>query len=357
MSEVRSPEGRRPSAVSRKLSVRPMTMADKPAVLRISSRIWEGNDYVPLFFDHWVRGGGFWAAELRGRIVGYGKATEFAPGEWWLEGLRVDPRCRKRGIGKELSRQVLHRTLDERPVSLRLATADVNRESMHIITTVMGFKPYTQYRFFVGKPEATRPGARPVRKMGTVPRVRALRGAVPVFQSHAPLVRPAAREVLDFIQQSPELSASRGLLQYTWLFRQVSRRYLAELKKGDHVLGYRVGGRPAGLMIIRPHRYRGNDLDISFVAGSEVALGAFRSFLYQRARDCDAKNISGMAASKEMAAALKSLGLEPHPHIGRVLVYEYPIQAKVQRTKSEGQSKGEVEKDRNPSYLPFLRLA
>jgi hypothetical protein len=64
-----------------------------------------------------------------------------------------------------------------------------------------------------------------------------------------------------------------------------------------------------------------------------------------------------MAASKEMAAALKSLGLEPHPHIGRVLVYEYPIQAKVQRTKSEGQSKGEVQKDRNPSYLPFLRLA
>lgn len=302
MSEVRSPEGRRPSAVSRKLSVRPMTMADKPAVLRISSRIWEGNDYVPLFFDHWVKGGGFWAAELRGRIVGYGKATEFAPGEWWLEGLRVDPRCRKRGIGKELSRQVLHRTLDERPVSLRLATADVNRESMHIITTVMGFKPYTQYRFFVGKPEARRPGA-----------------------SHAPLVRPAAREALDFIRQSPEFSAGRGLLQYTWLFRQVSRRYVAALKRGGHIFGCRVAGRLAGLMILRPHRYRGTDLDISFVAGSKETLGAFRSFLYQRARDCDAKNISGMAASREMAAALKSLGLEPHPHIGRVMVYEYPI--------------------------------
>src|SRR5512136_867221 len=101
--DVRRPESRKPSAVSLRLIVRPMTMADKPAVLKISSRIWEGNDYVPLFFDRWVEEGGFWAAELRGRLVGYGKATQLSPGEWWLEGLRVDPDCRKRGIGKELS--------------------------------------------------------------------------------------------------------------------------------------------------------------------------------------------------------------------------------------------------------------
>jgi GNAT superfamily N-acetyltransferase len=149
-SEVRRPESRRLSAISCRLTVRPMTMADKPAVMNISSRIWEGNDYVPLFYDRWVKEGGFWAGELRGRIVGYGKATELAPGELWLEGLRVDPGCRKQGIGKELSRQVVYRTLERRPVSLRLATADVNHESIHIIETVMGFKPYAQYRFFLG---------------------------------------------------------------------------------------------------------------------------------------------------------------------------------------------------------------
>lgn len=299
MSEVRSPEGRRPSAVSRQLVVRPVTMADKAAVLRISSRIWEGNDYVPLFFDRWVKQGGFWAAELRGRLVGYGKATQLSPGEWWLEGLRVDARCRKRGIGKELSRQVLHRTLDQRPVSLRLATADVNHESIHIIETVMGFKPYTRFRFFAGTPGKPRPGPE--------------------------LTAPSVTEALDYVKGSGELRASRGLLQCTWLFRQVNRRYMTELRRDGYVFGYRVADKLAGLLILRPHRYHGNDLDISFVAGTGRALVVFRSFISRVAYECSTRSLSGMAASDEMAGALESLGLKPHPHVSAVPVYEYPI--------------------------------
>ena len=282
-----------------KLFVRPITMSDKPAVLRVSSRIWQGGDYVPLFFDRWAKEGGFWGAELRGRLVGYGKATELAPGELWLEGLRVDPNCRKQGVGKELSRQVVLRTLDRRPVSLRLATADVNHESLHIIETVMGFKPYAQYRFFLGEPMKPQPGPA--------------------------LVAPTIAEALDFIRRSTEMAASHGLLPYTWLFRGLDRRYVAELTRCGYVFGHRMAGKLAGLLVLRPHRYHGNDLDIPFVAGNGPALAAFRSFLFRVAHDCGTKSISGMAASDEMAAALKSLGLKPHPHIRAVLVYQYPI--------------------------------
>jgi GNAT superfamily N-acetyltransferase len=298
-SEVRRPERRKLSAVSRRLTVRPMTMADKPAVMKISSRIWEGNDYVPMFYDRWVKQGGFWAGELRGKVVGYGKATELSPGELWLEGLRVDPECRKQGIGKELSRQVVLRTLDRRPVSLRLATADVNRESIHIIETVMGFKSYAQYRFFVGAPKKPRPGP--------------------------PLVAPTLAEALDYIKRSTEATASRDLLPYTWLFRSLDRRYVAELTRCGYVLGYKTAGKLTGLLVLRPHRYHGNDLDISFVGGDRRALAAFRSFLSRVAHDCGTKSISGMAASDEMAKALKLLGMKPHQRISKVLVYEYPI--------------------------------
>jgi len=298
-AEVTRPQSRKLSAAGCKLTVRPVTMADKPAVMKISSRIWEGNDYVPLFFDRWAKEGGFWAAELRGRLVGYGKTTELAPGELWLEGLRVDPGCRKRGVGKELSRQVVQRTLERRPVSLRLATADVNHESIHIIETVMGFKPYTQYRFLLGEPAKPQPGP--------------------------PLVAPTVAEALDFIRRSTELAASRGLIQYTWLFRNLDRRYVAELIRCGYVFGRSTAGKLAGLLVLRPHRYHGNDLDISFVGGDRQALAAFRSFLSRVARDCGTKSISGMAASDDMTKALMLLGLKPHPHISKVLVYEYPI--------------------------------
>jgi len=297
--------GRRPKASGDRrgapgaLRVRPMTMADKPAVMKISSRIWEGNDYIPQFFDRWAKEGGFWAAELRGRLVGYGKATELAPGELWLEGLRVDPGCRNRGVGSELSRQVVLRTLERRPVSLRLATADVNRESIHIIETVMGFRPYAQYRYFVGKPGKPRLGP--------------------------PLSTPTVAQALEFIGQSAELAASRGLLAYTWLFRSLDRRYVTELLRCGYVFGYGCTSKLTGLLVLRPHRYHGNDLDISFVAGDRQALAAFRSFLSRVARDCGTKSISSMAASDEMAQALRSLGMQAHPRIGAVPVYGYPI--------------------------------
>jgi len=268
-------------------------------LLRISARIWEGHDYVPLFFDRWVEEGGFLAGVLRGRLVGYGKATELAPGEMWLEGLRINPKCRQRGIGKELSRQVLDRTLGRRPVSLRLATADVNHESIHIIKEVMGLKSYTEYSFFTGTPQKPRPGP--------------------------PLVTPKVTEALDFVKQSAELAASKGLLPWTWLFRGLNRRYVSELIRCGYVFGYGTARKLTGLLVLRPHRYRGNDLDISFVAGNRQALTAFRSFLSRVAHDCGTQSISGMAASVEMAAVLKSLGLKPHPHISKVLVYEYPI--------------------------------
>ncbi len=274
-------------------------MADRPAILRVSARIWDGNDYVPLFFERWVNEGGFLAGAVRNRVVGYGKATELAPGEWWLEGLRVDPDCRSRGVGKELSRQVLQRTLEIRPASLRLATADVNHESVHIIETVMGFKPRGRYRFFLGTPGRPEPGPR--------------------------LVKPGVAETLDFLRGSEELTVSRGLLQSTWRFRNVNRRYVAEMARGGHLFGYRTAGTLAGLMVLKPHRYHGNDLDISFVAGTGRALAAFRSFLSRVAHECGTRNLSGMAASDEMAAAFVSLGMKPHPRIGAVLVYEYPI--------------------------------
>ena len=132
-------------------------------------------------------------------------------------------------------------------------------------------------------------------------------------------------EALDYLERSEELAASRGLLQYTWLFRRVDRRYMAELRRGGHLFGYRAAGKLAGLMIFRPHRYRGNDLDVSFIAGTRKALTAFRSYLLRVARERGAQNVSGVAASDEMAAALKYLGMKPHPHISVVLVYEYPI--------------------------------
>jgi GNAT superfamily N-acetyltransferase len=276
-----------------------MRIGDRDEVLHITARTWGGHDYVQQFFDSWVKEGGFWAGEVRGKLVGLGKVTQLAPGEWWLEGLRVDPACRRKGIGTELSRLILFQALELRPVSLRLATADVNSESLRIIERVMGFSRVATYRFFLGEPEEPKPGPA--------------------------LIRPTAAEALAYLSSTEEMKAGRGLLASAWRFRNLDRRHVVELVRARYVFGFRRGRAVSGLLVVRPHRYRGNDLDIPFVGGSPAALRAFRSYLSRVARACGTEATSCMAASREMADACLALGMKPHPRIGSVLVYEYPI--------------------------------
>lgn len=281
------------------LSVRPATAADKPAVLAISARVWDGGDYLPQFYDAWVREGGFWVGVRRGRVVGCGKATRFSRGEWWLEGLRIDQRLTGKGLGTALSRAILARALDLRPVSLRLATADVNTESIHIIEK-MGFRVLFASQLF-----------------GCRVKLAAACRAEPDEVS--------APEALDFLRRSTELTASHGLLQHTWQFRQATPRVVGELVRAGRVHGVRERGRLAGLLILRPSRYNRRDLEIGFAEGSDRAVGQMRQVVLKRARERGSVRLEGMAAGPAMQRALRGIGLRPDPEVNSVPVYEYPV--------------------------------
>ncbi len=92
-------------------TLRPMTPADKPAVLGIASRTWEGSDYLPFVFDDWIADtdGEFVAALLEGRVVGCGKLSFLTPYDAWLEGLRKDPEVTQGGLAELVNRYYLRR--------------------------------------------------------------------------------------------------------------------------------------------------------------------------------------------------------------------------------------------------------
>lgn len=281
------------------IRVRPARPLDKPAVLGICKHTWHGWDYVPLFYDEWVRQGGFWVAELGHRVIGLGKATELAKGELWLEGLRVDPRFRKRGIGSDISRQIVRLALGLRPVSLRLATAEVNAASVKIIERA-GFKLHFRTRLYSGRPRKPKSGPTPV--------------------------VPSTTEAMRFFDRSSELEANRGLLGHTWIFRRSSPSFTRELIRAGAMYGD-VGRRSEldGLVVVRPHRYFERDLDISYLGGSERAVKSLAGFVFWTAAERGSKRISGMAASDDMRQAFGRLGLKPEPGIGDILVYDYPV--------------------------------
>ncbi len=310
------------------LLVRPARMADKPALMAIAKKTWDGNDYLPVFFDNWVRDTGFWVAELKGRVVGCGKATHFGQGEWWLEGLRIDPDLQGRGLGTRLSFAILRRALEYRPRSLRLSTAEINRDSVHIIGR-MGFEPVVASRLFWGKPGK-------VRGANTEVRTKASR-----------VSRISARDALAHLATHDEFWLNCGLLPHTWKFKAAAVRYLAELERQGCLYGISAaaprpfnsaqGDKPArrargdsrcglaGLLIAQPHLYDPRNLEISFASGDDDALASFGRFIHACVRRNGGSGFAGMATSPAMRRAFRLLGMKPELEIGHVLVFEHPV--------------------------------
>ena len=122
------------------LVIRRARPSDKRDVLAAVRTIWGGHDRIPDVFDTWVRHrtGPFFVAESAGRVVGMGKLTVVSPTEAWLEGGRVAPRWRRKGIATAL---IAHRVEYARQRGfrvLRFSTASDNTP-IHRAARTFGF--------------------------------------------------------------------------------------------------------------------------------------------------------------------------------------------------------------------------
>src|SRR3989475_12351820 len=115
--------------------------ADKRQVLEAVRTIWGGHDRVPAVFDRWVthRSGPFFVAESRGRVVGMGKLTVVSPTEAWLEGGRVAPRWRRRGIATALFAHRIAYARERGFRVVRFSTASDNTQ-IHRAARHFGFR-------------------------------------------------------------------------------------------------------------------------------------------------------------------------------------------------------------------------
>jgi GNAT superfamily N-acetyltransferase len=88
---------------------RPALPKDTPDVIELTRTIWEGHDYVPQVWEDWLADpeGLLAVAEYAGRAVGVVKLTHLSPGEWWLEGLRVDPKFQGQHIASHMHEYIV----------------------------------------------------------------------------------------------------------------------------------------------------------------------------------------------------------------------------------------------------------
>jgi GNAT superfamily N-acetyltransferase len=156
------------------LVIRRATPADKRGVREAVRTLWGGGDRVPGLFDRWVSGrtGPFFVAETNGRIVGMGKLTVISPREAWLEGGRVAPRYRRRGISTALIAHRLAYAAEHGFAVARFSTASDNTP-IHRAARHFGFRRVRALTRFAARADTnalppTRAGVRDGRVVHTL---------------------------------------------------------------------------------------------------------------------------------------------------------------------------------------------
>lgn len=278
-----------------RVAVRPARPEDQEAILAISRQIWEGEDYVPQVLDRWLAEGGLLVAELGGAVVGFAKTTELAPGELWLEGLRVHPEHQGKGVAKALAQAQLREALARRPRAIRLATVEANAASLHIAGE-LGFREVA--RFFYLEAEVERPSRAPA------------------------LGKPDPQGAWEFLRASPALAEGKGFVGLGWRFRPLTRELFWELWEGGGVLA--VGAPPRGLALLAPDPYTPGDIAaLAFLDGEEEALSALLLGAQGWAAARGQRLLAAMVAAPWLFTFLRRHGFEFVPELGAVLVLEY----------------------------------
>ncbi|HEX6778782.1 MAG TPA: GNAT family N-acetyltransferase [Ktedonobacterales bacterium] len=92
------------------LIIRPARPEDKAAVLAFCEHTWEWGDYIAEVWDEWLTDPAGWlmVAVLDGCPVAIVHMQMVGSRECWLEGMRVDPGVRRRGVSKRLNAEAMN---------------------------------------------------------------------------------------------------------------------------------------------------------------------------------------------------------------------------------------------------------
>ncbi len=131
------------------INIRKAENSDREAILAISAQIWGGTDYIPNVLEKWMQPnkGILWVAETDGIVAGFSRMTFLTGNRCWMEGIRVDPAKRGKGIGKHLTHFQLEEAKRRGFSCCALSSYFENHESLQIIKK-HGFEETARFKFY-----------------------------------------------------------------------------------------------------------------------------------------------------------------------------------------------------------------
>jgi N-acetylglutamate synthase-like GNAT family acetyltransferase len=176
-------------------TIRRLQNSDRNDIVEISRHTWEGHDYLSSVVDEWLQDpkSDFYGVEVDGRVVAVGRLRLMEDGRiGWMEGLRVHPEYRGRGLANDITRYIVSKAECLGIERLRYTTSDENAASMKL-AKMAGFS-------------------------------RILRMAVswhyklkqiPTLADHPPILKRSPERTCDLLKTNPRILPS-GILIYDW---------------------------------------------------------------------------------------------------------------------------------------------
>jgi GNAT superfamily N-acetyltransferase len=133
------------------VTCRPALARDRADIAEFCQGIWDGGDYVPDVWQDWFNDtqGILVSAEYEGKVIGCGKLSLVDEGQWWLEGLRVDPARQGLKVGSLLHNYLTDWWLEHGDGAIRLMTENPAVEHLcgktgyFRVQTMCGYKAST----------------------------------------------------------------------------------------------------------------------------------------------------------------------------------------------------------------------
>jgi GNAT superfamily N-acetyltransferase len=189
---------------------------DTADVLEFSKFTWNGHDYIQYVWDKWRADpdGILAVAEYGGRCVGMAKISLLAPGQWWLQGFRVDINYQDLKIGSHIHEYIDAWWLEHGAGYARLMTSS-QRFKVHHLCDKLGY---------VRVSELTDHRALPLDEPTTT------------FQ---PIAQLEISKALEVAQSSPVLKLNHGLIDIGWEAIHPTAEILAETARAGMAFWWR----------------------------------------------------------------------------------------------------------------------
>lgn len=193
------------------LNIRPAQAGDRDAMERICAHTFDWGDYIPNVWDEWLADdqGLVVVGELAGCVVALGKITFHTPEQAWLQGLRVDPDHRRRGIASAFHEYSLSYARERGARVARLGTGHHNTP-VHAIAARSGMERIVRYVVWFAEPLPDSPP--------------------PKFLSS-----DQAAQIQDFLHTSPVLAHCHGLYSSGWEWQELSTERLLHFLDRGHI--------------------------------------------------------------------------------------------------------------------------